>query len=180
MRSLLLALLFLPACTGQDTDTDSDAVELIDGSYARLDGFGVLGVQEYSDGSAVGYLCGQGEHLSETRWLAGADGELTGQDVSVTLSGDGAQVVAGSEQWSPSLAPLAGGGLFEASPEGCRTGLIVFPDGDGFAAAGTFCDLDQSFFQVEPVGTIVAPQDRVSVRVVTDADTLTFDMTRIP
>lgn len=179
------ALVLASACTGPDDDTDTDTDTdvsdgVVEGALA-LDGFGALAVIVEADGTSIGYLCGQGEFLDQTRWLAGDDTTLTGESVEVRLSGDQVEIDGPDGQtWSGALTAMDAGGLYQGFPDGYRTGLIAYEDEYGqMQTAGTFTDAID-FFQVEPVGTIVGKPDIVSVEVQTADETLSFDMNRLP
>ena len=176
---LLLLSLALVACGDPDTDSDDPAATVVGGGFAQLTDFGVLGVLEHDDGTAIGYLCGQGDRIEDTSWLSGQVGQLSGADWDVAIADGSVTVTGTADSFTADFAPIGQGGLFEAAPQGCRSGLIVSPDGSGFSAAGTFCAPDGAFAQVEPVGTIVAPGDFISVQVQLGVETLDFDMTRI-
>ncbi|MFK7931573.1 MAG: hypothetical protein AB8H79_25560 [Myxococcota bacterium] len=166
------------ACSGEPDDTEE--VTQVGGYYTRVGAVGMLGVLEYSDGSLLGYLCGQGDSIDQTRWLSGEDGVLRGADWSAAIFDGEVEVIGPSQAFVSDLSPLGEGGIYDALPNDCRTGLLVFPDGEEWSSVGTYCDGATSFIQVEPVGTIVAPDAMLSVRVQTQQETLVFDVTRLP
>lgn len=184
-RWLPLAIALLTACAGpsdtEATDADTDVDGVVSGGVIPLDGVGVLGVLTWPDGRSVGYLCGQGEAIEETRWLSGSGELLEGADYTATLGEDGAVEVTGPDRtWSETWVPFEGGGLYEGFPDGCRTGLLAWPAGaGGWETAGTWCNDVGSFAQVEPVGTFVPREPQISVRVEHDAETLQFDLDRV-
>jgi len=140
--------------------------------WTVLDGVGVLGV---SSGEA--YVCGQGSATELSRWLSGGDvleddagvwALSVDRDGAFTLDGDG-------ERWSGSLTPFVDGGLYAASPDGCRSGAVLF-EGD---LAGTWCNRAGTFRQVEPVDAVTGSPDTIEVRRVDLADD-TFTLERQP
>ena len=170
MRVLLLALpAFAAGC--------SSAVE--DG-FAELPGFGVLAWLD-NDGSPMAYLCGQGDRVSDTSWLNGQGNEVSGAGWTASVKGGTVSVSGDSESFEGEMVPFQSGGLFDAAPDGCRTGLILYGEGaDGaLSAAGTWCDLEGSFAQVEPIETVIGRLEEVQVQVLRGEDTLQFAMQRI-
>lgn len=184
---MMLSMILAAACAGGTEPSDAtDARQIVGGGAVPIEGFGVFGVVVFSDDTSQGYVCGQQDAIDQTRWLSGDADSLTGEGWTATLDGGNVELVgevgsAGEEvRVEAALEPFGAGGLFEGFPDGCRTGLIAWSgSGGGLQTAGTWCDGVDRFFQVEPVGTIVADVPIVSVRVQTGVEVLEFDLTRL-
>ncbi|MFT4975318.1 MAG: hypothetical protein ACI8S6_001205 [Myxococcota bacterium] len=137
------------------------------GGWAELSELGVLGVLPRSSGEEA-YLCGTGEQTDRSQWLPGSDAwQLVREGDTFTLSGP-------DEDWSGTLTPFDEGGLYEASPDGCRSGAVLY-DGE---LAGTWCGGSDELRQVEPIETVTGGPSTISVRLVDDAS-YTFQLKRL-
>lgn len=143
--------------------------------WATLDGVGVLGVS--ADGEA--YICGLDDAADRSQWLVGDGGVLSdeGGAWSLEVDGDGSFSLsaADGEVWDGTLTSFDDGGLYDAEPEDCRSGAILY---DG-VLAGTWCDGLGVFRQVEPVDAIVGGPRSIEVRVLGLSD-YTFTIQRLP
>lgn len=154
----------------------SNACSADPSGWAELDGLGVVGV--IPEGEA--YVCGIGDSVDRSRWLAG-DLEAMGDTDGVwnlSIESDGTfslEDIDRGDSWTGSLEPFEDGGLYTGSPENCRSGAVLY----GGQLAGTFCDGLGIFRQVEPVDTLIGGPDFISVRLIQDI-TYTFDMSRLP
>lgn len=184
-RNLFLfsALVLASACSGPDeeSDTDLQTGDSLEGALV-LDGFGAIAVLIGENGPTSGYLCGQGDSLDQTRWLASdGDGGLSGDGVSVQVDDDHVDITGPSGQsWSGTLTPMDDGGLYQAQVDYDLAGLIAFEGEDGeIRSVGTLTQ-DIDFFQVEPVGTIVGAPPTIDAVADTTDGPLEFTLNRLP
>lgn len=143
--------------------------------FAQIDEVGTLGL---SDGGTM-YLCGDAMNTSESRWLTeqepglweAADGRwtLALDDRSYTLEDPE------GERWEGELRSLDTGGVYNAVPDGCRSGAIL-ADGQVY---GTWCDGLGEFAQVEPVDPVVEVPESFVVHLATNTGKV-FVMDRLP
>lgn len=141
--------------------------------WATLDGVGVLGVAD-----AEAYVCGQDDAVDRSRWLSGEDSWADDDgEWSLTVDSDGAFSLraADGEAWEGALTAFDTGGVYEASPEDCRSGAVL----SGSSLAGTWCDGAGIFRQVEPVDAIVGGPQTIEVTV-PDLSDYTFTLQRLP
>lgn len=180
LLSLLGAALFV--CAGCAGAADPTIAEGVDGTYVgaiRVDGNDVAVGLVVRDRHASFYACGEGPTLAtHTRWLAGPlDGgtvhlEIEGMRVDGALSGDAAGGVLTREgdaplSWSAVRVPDDGiAGLYSATDEGCKTGVVVWSDADGEPALqGSWCNEAGARMQVQPILPVERVVDSIEVSV---------------
>lgn len=143
--------------------------------FSSVEGVGMLGL---SPGGTM-YLCGTGENTEQSRWLLEQDdGDWMSSDGLWSLSFEQQEYdLQDAEQnaWQGSIAPFTEGGLFDAVPEGCRSGAIL-AEGELY---GTWCDGLGAFSQVEPVDPVSGEPEQLEVQLVSDMD-YRFTLQRLP
>ena len=142
--------------------------------FSAVDGVGMLGL---SPGGSV-YLCGTGSQTAQSRWLLEQDKGWMSSDGLWSLSldgGDYALVDAELNAYEGSLSPFTQGGVFDASPEDCRSGAVLAQG----ALYGTWCDGLGDFSQVEPVDPITGEPEQLTVQL-SEAEDYRFTLQRLP
>lgn len=162
-------LAWMLGCDGGDSGTTEAA-----GGWAELEGLGVLG---WAEGGSV-YLCGVGEHVSDSRWFVRDESEAwVSTDGAWRLERDGDRVSleSPSSTWEGTLAVFDDGGLYDAAPEGCRSGAVVYAG----QVAGSWCDGEGAFEQVEPIDTVIGSPESFEAFLSAEP-TYTFTFQRLP
>ncbi|MED5370170.1 MAG: hypothetical protein VX899_04065 [Myxococcota bacterium] len=142
-----------------------------DGSgWAELPDWGVIGLLP----SGQGYLCGQGEQVEESTWIQSDTMTSTDGTWTLSLNGQDFELTSEDTLMQGTLTPFEDGGLYDAAPDGCRSGAILH-DGE---LSGTWCDGVQ-FRQVEPIDPFDGGPQQIQVQPLDDPDRA-FTMTRLP
>jgi len=178
-------------------DGASDGEPVTEATFiGTLDGSNVRIAVVRGRSTLQAYVCGAGDTLAtHTRWFRGrvpGDGgaiELRESSWDLRIESAGAGL-AGELQspdglvqsWSASrVADTADGmvGLYDASQDGCRTGVIVWraPPGAACDAQGSYCDASGQRSQVEPV--LCAAGQPLRVRAVGDAQDVELTVARV-
>lgn len=125
------------------------------------------------------YLCGDEMNTPESRWLLEeGEGAWRAADGRWSLSLDALSYVLEDDDggsWEGELTPFEDGGLYNATPDGCRSGAIL-ADGQVY---GTWCDGQGEFAQVEPVDPVVGFPESFVVHLSTNTGKI-FVMDRLP
>ncbi|MFT5679913.1 MAG: hypothetical protein ACI8RZ_000818 [Myxococcota bacterium] len=159
MQMIWLAWMGMLGCGEDDTIATVDDV----GGWAELEGLGVLG---WTAGGSI-YLCGVGDAVVESRWFISDGGDAwVSADGAWTMQRDGDDVTMQSpkDAWDGVLTAFDDGGLYDASPESCRSGAVVFNGG----VVGSWCDLSGAFLQVEPIDTVIGSPESFEATLIAD------------